>query len=160
MSVIKKQYLIQDLLKRVEYADDKFIGYNGDKYIYILDVLTSQTSGNIINRFWILNEINDNEFIRIPDKNGGFTFETVQQDGLALKDINGENVLIYDLNGNPLTNEIQVQTGTDEEGNPIYETENVPVLRTQEFTRNVQGFAPLLGNSIAITIRRFLGENI
>lgn len=159
MNTIKKQDLTQDLLKRVEFADDKFIGYTGDKYIYILDVLTSQTSGNIINRFWILNEIDDDTFIRIPNNGGGFTFETEQRNGSPFRNIKGENVLVYE-NGEVVTEEVEVQTGVDEEDNPIYETEIMPVLRLDEFTRNVQGFAPLLGDSIAITVRRYLGEKI
>jgi hypothetical protein len=158
-NTVNKSGLNQDLLKRVESIDNEFIGYNGDKYIYILDVLTSQISGNIINKFWILNEVDENTFIRIPNNSGGFIFETAQQDGTFFRDINGNPIPVYQ-DGEIVTTTEQVQVGVDENNEPIFETKESPVFRLNEFTRNINGFAPVLGPSILITIKRYFGEKI
>lgn len=158
-NIVKKADLNTELLKRVESIDNQFVGYTGNKYIYILDVLISQTNGNIINKFWILNEINETNFIRIPNNGGGFMFETVQRDGKYFNDINGTPIPLYE-NGNIVTTVEQVVIGIDENGDNIIEDREVPAFRLSEFSRNINGFAPVLSDSILITIKRYLGEKI
>ncbi len=160
MNTVKKEDLIPGLLKRVEFIDDKFIGYTGEKYIYILDVLVSQINGTIINKYWILNKVDEETFIRISNNGGGFTFETAQIENIPMVDINGEPVYFYDQNGEPLTETISIENGVDENGDPIFIQSERKLLRINEFSRNVNQFVPILGDSISITIRRCLGEKI
>jgi hypothetical protein len=155
---INKTELNSNLLKRVESIDNQFIGYNGDKYVYILDIEVSQIKGTIINKFWILNEVDENTFIRIPNNDGSFIFETRQSDGSVFRNINGEPIYIYD-GDLILMEDIEVQVGEDENG-PIYEINERPVVRNKEFTRNIEQFAPVIGPAIEITIKRYLSEEI
>lgn len=152
---ILKENLNPHLLTRVESIDNKFIGYTGDKYVYILDIITSQIDGDIILKFWILNEIDETSFIRVPNGNE-FIFQTQQRDGHSFKSIDNEDILIYDEAGDIVTEEVIV--GQDEEGNDIIEMR--PVLRVREFSRNIENFAPVLAPAIFTTVKRFLGETI
>jgi hypothetical protein len=127
--IIKREQLIETLLKRVEYADDKFIGYDGDKYIYILDLEVSQRYGYIKNYFWVLNKINETDFLLIPNKGDGFVFSTHQEDNQSFIDINRNQIL---LDGEQ---------------------------RLTEFSKNIDGFAPILSEPIFNTIQKYLGNH-
>lgn len=127
--IIKNEILRQPLLKRMETLDDKFPGFTGEKYIYILDLEVSQRYNYIKNNFWILNKISETDFIAIPNKADGFVFTTHQADGQSFTDIYGNDIL---LDGEQ---------------------------RLNEFSRNIDGFAPILADPIFNTIDKYLGNH-
>ena len=158
--IIKKEDLDLDLLKRVESIDNKFIGYNGNKYVYILDCLISQRYGTITNVFYILNEIDENTFIAIPNKTGGFYYQTVQEENRVMTDIDNNVIYIYDENGDIVVEIEDVITGYDENGDPIIvEVEN-KLLRYGDVKKTIKAFSPILVDPILKTIKRALGEKI
>lgn len=153
--IIKREILRETLLKRMESIDDNFAGFTGEKYIYILDLEVSQRYGYIKNHFWILNKINETDFIAIPNKADGFVFTTHQQDGVNMIDINNNNVLVRDENGEIMYEEMEYE---NDEG--IVELiSNTPLQRLNEFSRNIDGFAPILADPIFNTIDKYLGNH-
>lgn len=158
--VVKKSNLNEDLLKRVESIDNSFIGYTGEKYIYILDCLISQTNGTIINVFQILNKVDDDTFISIPNKVGGFYHQTSQEENRVMTDIDGNLIYIYNENGDVVIEMEEVIGGYNENGEPILvEVEN-RILRYGEVKKTIQAFSPVLVEPILKTIKRYLGEKI
>jgi hypothetical protein len=158
--IVKKEDLDLDLLKRVESIDNKFIGYTGNKYVYILDCLISQRNATIINVFFILNEIDEDTFIAIPNKTGGFYYETSQEENRVMTDIDNNVIYIYDQSGNVVVEIEEVITGYDENGDPIIvEVEN-RILRYGDVKKNIKAFSPILVDPILKTIKRVLGEKI
>lgn len=158
--IIKKEDLDLDLLKRVESIDTKFIGYTGDKYVYILDCLISQRNGTITNVFYILNEIDENTFIAIPNIVGGFYHQTIQEEDRVMTDIDNNVIYIYNQNGDIVVEIEEVITGYDQNGDPIIvEVEN-QVLRYGDVKKTIKSFSPILVDPILKTIKRVLGEKI
>lgn len=127
--IIKQEQLRESLLKRVEAIDNKFPGWIGEKYIYILDLEVSQRYNYIKNHFWILNKISETEFIALPNKGDGFVFTTHQSDNQSFTDINGNDIL---LDGEQ---------------------------RLNEFSNNIDAFAPVLSGPIFNTIEKYLGNH-
>lgn len=155
MNTIKKSELNLELLSRKEYADNMFIGYNGEVYTYLLDVLTSIINGNIINKFWVLKKLDENTFLKVPNANGGFIYSTYQTDGSSFKDINETPIPMRDEQGNVIMEDVEIING---QGETVIVQH--PKLRLNEFTRNINLFAPQLAPSINITIDRYLGQNL
>lgn len=153
-NTIKLDKLNPKMLSRKAFADTLFTGYTGEIYTYVLDVLVSQTKGNIINKFWILSKVNEDTFIQIPNGSDGFIFETHQQDGNPLKDINNELILVKDLDGNILMEDIETENDFGEI--VIVQQE---LLRKEEFTRNIDQFADIIIPAVNVTIDRYLGLN-
>lgn len=155
MNNLKESELNTKLLTRKPYLDNRFIGYEGELYVYVLDVLTSSISGNITNKFWVLKKNDDNTYLKVPTKRGDFIHRTFQEDGSFFKDINGEPIPIRDSEGNVLTESIEV---TDNEGNTT--TKSVPLFRKTEFSRNISNFAGSIIPAVNVTIDRYFGQEI
>jgi hypothetical protein len=150
VNVVKINSLNSNLLKRIESVDDAFIGYVGEKYIYVLGISVSEIDKEIIIKFNILNKVNGDTFIKIPSSETSFIFVSIQKDDSVFKDIDNEPILIYDENGVELTETVLIEDKEVER----------PILRLDEYTRNINLFASILSPSIETTCRRFLKEKL
>lgn len=130
-------------LTRIPYADNLFLGNEGEIYSYKVKLIVDEETGTITNTVYFLRKINDTQFIAIPTNNGSFKHDIIQRDNLPLRNIQGEEV--YQFNAD------RTEVLVDENG--------VPLQRLQEYSRNENAFMPLLNPPIDLTIANYLGNH-
>ena len=141
--IVKLNTLDNSLLSRIAYADNLFIGYDGEIYSYKVGLKIDHVAKRIINEVQFMRKLNDTDMQLIPTSTGQFVFEIVQRDNTPLYNNLGEEVFVF--------NAERTEVLLDESGNPIQ--------RLEEYSRNKNAFQPLLNPPIDATISNFLGNH-
>lgn len=141
--IVKLNTLDESLLTRIAYADNLFVGYDGEIYSYKVGLKIDHVAKRIINEVQFMRKLNDTDMQLIPTATGQFVFEIVQRDNTPLYNNLGEEVFVF--------NAERTEVLLDENGNPIQ--------RLEEYSRNKNAFQPLLNPPIDATISNFLGNH-
>lgn len=141
--IVKLNTLDESLLTRIAYADNLFVGYEGEIYSYKVGLKIDHAAKRIINEVEFYRKLNDTDMQKIPTPTGQFIFEIVQRDNTPLYNLLGEEIFVFNA---------------DRTGVLLDENDN-PIQRLEEYSRNKNAFQPLLNPPIDATISNFLGNH-
>lgn len=138
--------LDNQFLNRIDYADNIFPGATKTIYSYVLDLYVLRSKGCIVTVINILDKINDENFVKLPNSSGTFEFTIIQKDNTKFLNIKGEEVFEF--------NQERTQVLTTQ-----LDGKTVPLSRTLDFTKNVQAMYPIIKPGIQNNIANFLGNH-
>jgi hypothetical protein len=141
--ILKNEQLKANRLTRIAYADNLFLGYEGEIYSYKLALNVNEQTGTITNTLYFLRKLNATDFQVIPTNNGNLTHEIIQRDNVPFYNINGEEV--YHFNAE------RTDVLLDEIGQPV--------RRLAEYSRNEEAFLPVISPAIDLTVMNYLGNH-